>query len=1067
MKTIIKHRLLLMTLAVLLSVSDAGAISLWVGQSYTWDFGGSVMGSTYNMSVSSNGGYLSITGSGFYRNITPTQYFSGTATVTAEWDYTLYYGDTRKHQRVTLSITCNENKVSISPTSVTLTPGQTYQLSYRHAYDNAYVGAANAYFSGGNSSFSVSSSGLITAKAPGTGYVNVYSKVSNAANAPSCFVTVKEVEPTGATISNTTILADESKNVTVTVSPSNATVRSEQWYVKHGSDVVSFSGSRLYGLKPGEATVYCMVNGSVRSNDATVTVTEPKLVLKSTLPEDNASEVSVFTNPAATYSHALLKGDSFSSVKLAGGGKSVDGNVEISSNVLRFIPRKPLSPKTKYELTIPRTAVKNKWGSPAQTDVKLSFTTGSLEKATVTVSPAAGSYLTRGDAVTLSSYPADAIIYYTVDGSEPTRSSAVYTAPITSDKDFTVKALACREGYEDSEVATAEFLKSQSEIVDYYPADAKPLFNYGFAVPHIKLSGAIVKSNNFRRISLTDDYGNDVAGTPLLTNYIVAFVPDEPLENGRKYTMDIPRDAVKTTNGEVFKGFSWIFTTPVMNTVVRMRGDETVYVLAENGKLCARGLRYKSYNAADGSYVSDDNKELKEVMSDIREIETGYTHEMERKESEALGYGFAFCGETGTQAGRDAVGSPKAVRAGFQTSAIIADDSSLWMCGRNDFYQLGDGTGTTARDFVKVAENIKDVALGNSYSLWVDGDNVLWAVGRNHRGQLGDGTKTDRMAPVKVMDGTDRVFASASGFFSACITVDGRLLTWGDNASGQLGREAGAYSAAPGEVLGNVSSVALGDAHSLALTEDYKLFAWGSNAFSQISTAGGKVAKPTLLAENVKDVDAGPNSTLILFNSGRVAAYGRKTHANFGDGDGNAVDFTVDAALPYALLQDVSIEPARYEAEPETEFALIALPKPYTADFATVEWSSDNPQVADVEGNGVIRTSRNGKAVITVRLTDRFGNVKDAKATVVCTDNPDNSGVDNVVVNSSEWTVRTEGLTIRIEGIAIDNTISIFNSQGTCVFCAQSDTPSMSFDAVFPGVYIVSDGRKTVKVICR
>ena len=174
-----------MILIAMIMNLQANAINLWVGQSYTWDFSGSIMGSTYNMNVTTNGGYLSVTGSGFYRTITPTQYFSGTATVTAEWDYTLYYGDTKRHQRISVTISCNENPVSISPTNITLSPGQTYQLSYRHKYDNQYVSAANAYFSGGNSHFTVSSSGLITAKSPGLGYATVYSKVSSATNAPS------------------------------------------------------------------------------------------------------------------------------------------------------------------------------------------------------------------------------------------------------------------------------------------------------------------------------------------------------------------------------------------------------------------------------------------------------------------------------------------------------------------------------------------------------------------------------------------------------------------------------------------------------------------------------------------------------------------------------------------------------------------------------------------------------------------------------------------------------------------------------------------------------------------
>src|SRR5206468_8574304 len=59
--------------------------------------------------------------------------------------------------------------------------------------------------------------------------------------------------------------------------------------------------------------------------------------------------------------------------------------------------------------------------------------------------------------VQLSSSTASASIYYTLDGSTPTPSSTLYTAPIPISTDTTLKAIASAPGYVQSGVATATF----------------------------------------------------------------------------------------------------------------------------------------------------------------------------------------------------------------------------------------------------------------------------------------------------------------------------------------------------------------------------------------------------------------------------------------------------------------------------------------------------------------------------------------------------------------------------------------------------------------------------------
>ncbi len=65
--------------------------------------------------------------------------------------------------------------------------------------------------------------------------------------------------------------------------------------------------------------------------------------------------------------------------------------------------------------------------------------------------------------VTMSCTVADAAIHYTTDGTEPTENSAVYSQPIvfSTPGTYTVKALATKAGWENSEVATGNYTINQ------------------------------------------------------------------------------------------------------------------------------------------------------------------------------------------------------------------------------------------------------------------------------------------------------------------------------------------------------------------------------------------------------------------------------------------------------------------------------------------------------------------------------------------------------------------------------------------------------------------------------
>jgi N-acetylneuraminic acid mutarotase len=79
-----------------------------------------------------------------------------------------------------------------------------------------------------------------------------------------------------------------------------------------------------------------------------------------------------------------------------------------------------------------------------------------LTAATPAFSPVAGTY-TTAQMVTISDATPGALIYYTIDGTTPTTSSAKYTGPITVSSTQTIHAIAAASGYSNSAVASATY----------------------------------------------------------------------------------------------------------------------------------------------------------------------------------------------------------------------------------------------------------------------------------------------------------------------------------------------------------------------------------------------------------------------------------------------------------------------------------------------------------------------------------------------------------------------------------------------------------------------------------
>jgi alpha-tubulin suppressor-like RCC1 family protein len=144
---------------------------------------------------------------------------------------------------------------------------------------------------------------------------------------------------------------------------------------------------------------------------------------------------------------------------------------------------------------------------------------------------------------------------------------------------------------------------------------------------------------------------------------------------------------------------------------------------------------------------------------------------------------------------------------------------------------------------------------------------------------------------------------AAGNGFSVALKTNGSVFAWGDQQVGQLGNDiiSGSSQRTPQQALGlaNARQVVAGEFHALALRGDGAVFAWGSNADGKLGlgTVGGLFPRPQQIGSlaNITAIATGLEHSLALRSDGVVLAWGRNTAGQLGVGD------LVDRASPVAI----------------------------------------------------------------------------------------------------------------------------------------------------------------------
>ncbi|EDO34592.1 predicted protein [Nematostella vectensis] len=239
------------------------------------------------------------------------------------------------------------------------------------------------------------------------------------------------------------------------------------------------------------------------------------------------------------------------------------------------------------------------------------------------------------------------------------------------------------------------------------------------------------------------------------------------------------------------------------------------------------------------------------------------------------------------------------VSCGWNHTAFLCKDGTVYTCGSNEFGQLGQEKSHTNPESVHAIETftITKVTCGKAHTVAVSDQGLVFAWGDNSYGQIGLGSKVKEKVQTipKMLKGLAKmsVVQIACGCnHSMALTISGHLFCWGDNSSGQLGigkTHSSMSEPAPVLSLNGVPFmlISAGGAHSFALSSSGALFGWGKNEYGQLGVHDTTDRPlPTLLkslrSQGVCYVSCGEKHTAVLTSDGGVFTFGCGTSGQLG-----------------------------------------------------------------------------------------------------------------------------------------------------------------------------------------
>lgn len=239
---------------------------------------------------------------------------------------------------------------------------------------------------------------------------------------------------------------------------------------------------------------------------------------------------------------------------------------------------------------------------------------------------------------------------------------------------------------------------------------------------------------------------------------------------------------------------------------------------------------------------------------------------------------------------------------GERVKFVLSSDGSLRGCCSNDYNQIsatnGPAKGLIA---VELAGKVLDVAVSDRTVYAVLDDGSVWAWGQGSKGELGNGGNSNSRVPLRVTGISNAMQVVAENGAALVLTKEGAVFAWGDRGSGLVGDGLAPKKWAdpfpppalkPIQVpnVAGIKYISAKGGTVLALTNDGRVLAWGSNFNGALGRAPRQELPIDLVGEvpGLRDVIAvavGQGVSTALRRDGTVWVWGTNSNGQFGNGD--------------------------------------------------------------------------------------------------------------------------------------------------------------------------------------